>query len=388
MQAGVGAMANGRCCWAGVVGVRPALEDRWATFFNSYRRRSMPWPFEGLTSWAAHLIVASIGLILLLSFFVFLIQSRRKQGKPSKALLSVLAAASFLFLAAPPVSIWASTLIADEAVKIAGNEQYCIQVAERGGDYRPVTALVDLSPLTMHASRSSGVNLQYRALLIVGQGSRLQVYNWSYRSFTFDDGSGLWSGAPIGGPVIRCSPAARFAAALPMIGSGDGPTKYVRLNNYEFRIPSEYQPAPTSGHHPTIIISAVPPEFTPRLEAERYHDIRAMVEIQLVPIMPIEKYSRMEGKEIVEQSEEYGLRKVGYGSAGNTASVVYSLDSNGVMQTLIVCGVPKAEPVLCQQYFVHEGIQYTFFHASNVVKDWSEMQSRLIAMVQSWRSGT
>jgi hypothetical protein len=74
-----------------------------------------------------------------------------------------------------------SGLMVLQAQYIAGGKPYCIEVAGRAYDYKPVTSLLDMNGLTMHAiSDKHGQPVAFDAVLIVDTGSGFERRNWSY----------------------------------------------------------------------------------------------------------------------------------------------------------------------------------------------------------------
>jgi hypothetical protein len=174
--------------------------------------------FQGVgQTWAAHLVLvgAVAGLLALRKS-----AQRRDAERDSldiglrdglAGLAAMLAFAAIGSIAYP----WHVKAAADA---VAGDTPYCVQVAARASrpDYRPARALLDLSALTMHARRHSGMYMEHHAILAVGDSRSPRLFHWSHRKREFVPGV-LGENDPLRKPTIYCDVARHYLGGLPLI---------------------------------------------------------------------------------------------------------------------------------------------------------------------------
>lgn len=240
----------------------------------------------------------------------------------------------------------------------AANARYCIQVASSDGDYRPAQSLLDLSGLTVHAS-----GLQFHAVLIVEDGDKPRLFNWSYRR-------GDWVPFITGPmPVIRCRSQLGFIQQLPLLfahEAAEPAMMYFRLSGRTFEIPPAFEARASAVSSVNLTILAQAPAF--HAPDPPCRDIRDCMWRQVeIYFDPARVRSWLTTQRVDIQEGDYGN--------GDRAV------------TRIHCAPPSYNNGLsCEHIFLHDGWVYRFHYGKDDLPQWHAMQDRLVRVVQSFQS--
>lgn len=134
----------------------------------------------------------------------------RRRWKRDQSIAYPLATAATLSVAVVSIAVWPFTIVA-AAQRYAGDREFCLLVGD--GDYsaRPAANLMELTPLIMRATESSGWARNRHGHIVLADGRSAP---WSYMrgAFVADP-----RGSGIGRSGQRCLPEKNYIAELPLL---------------------------------------------------------------------------------------------------------------------------------------------------------------------------
>lgn len=285
-------------------------------------------------------------------------------------------------------AIYMAATVMNQAEASASGRPFCIQVASPS-DYSPARSFLDLSPLTMHATTSSGRSMTHHAILVVQNTSGAKLFHWSYHKRRFVAGT-IDQAMPEYGPAIVCEPEKDFAQRLPLLFASHNGNIFVRFSDREaYRIPLTYQPRWSGGQNRYLTFHAAPPDFAAS-------SLRDTVIIQWKSHWLTSLIAARARGEHVEQGRAYGLTSQIYTASDKSLLRQRRYFTNpadpldGANITLIECpsDVPNAaaSAKTCQHHFLNAGRHVTFRHSPDDVPRWRELQQKLVALLASFEA--
>jgi hypothetical protein len=349
--------------------------------------------FHFRSAWIAHAI--AVGFVVAAIVIVTALWRAKSENRIRIAglngfIIGVAVASSLCILA----SIASLLSVTKQARSAAGDAQFCIQVPDNRGDYRPAGALLDFSGLTMWADGSGSVRLQHHAILVVGNETDPKLYHWSYRKRKFEAGV---LNEKVYGPALTCTPTRNFIDSLPTFFPRTDETQYLRFSKQEaYRIPNIYQPRWSGGQGRTLRLAAKPPDFGPL--KTQWKDLpwlewdRNSVFIERNPNWLLSLLKSNPEGQVVEQGTEFGLQKrliILDGRDGKRYESfqyrVYGNETNSLNTTLVSCSAGSDRfPPSCQHRFLNGGRHFYFVHRPEDVPQWREMQKKVLDLLASF----
>lgn len=357
------------------------------------------WQLHGLRpAWAAHALVAA-AIVLLWAAAAPLRRLPAAGGAPrwKAALRSFATGLCATWLIVVGAEAGFSLYVAQRAAAIAGDAPYCIQTAGRQRSYQPAETLLDLSLLTMRPKYHNhpyklGMYGVHHALLVVGEGARLRLFNWSYGRGHFD--AETYARAdPRYWPPLYCIPQRQFAAHLPLLfGGGGRDPLFVRIGGRGLAIPLAYQPTiGIDDANPSIIVAAAAPDFQPLvgppLRPQDPNWLDSVAWIFFAPGNRLDSYARPAANDRIESlGEEFGLEKrKRRWSGGSLETIEYvARDPDGRVTMLAWCGPRSAGDLRCREQFLRDGLLFDFSHPAADLPQWRLLQQRLVDLLDSW----
>jgi hypothetical protein len=251
-------------------------------------------------------------------------------------------------------------LVITRAQTVTGNAPYCIQVAHRG-DYRPAESLLDLSGPSMLADGVLGRAVQFHAVLIIGDGDKPRLLNWSYRRADWVP----YVSGPM--PVVHCRSQADFIQQLPLLSARrvpEPPNTYLRLSGRTFDIPPGYRARASTTSWNLTIMAKAPTFNTPDPPCHEFRDcLGRKVWIDFDP----------KREELLLTTQRAQIAEGDYGNGDR-------------MVTRIYCGPRSDDTELsCDHVFLRDEWVYRFQHSKEDLPQWRNMQDRLVRLIRSFQ---
>ena len=273
-----------------------------------------------------------------------------------------------------------TALVTRSARAIAGDEPYCIQVADTQADYRPARTLLELSGLMMRAK----IFDQHHAILVVGDETHPSLFHWSYHKARFVPGV-LNAAIPGHEPVLSCESRRNYIGTLPALWAPHPESTYVHFSEHRiFRVPTSYQPRWSGGSSAFLAIATAAPDFEPLTvpwislaPSERVRNVA------FIAWAPAGLHDLAAAAPADAGAGEFGLQ-----DASTGASKRYVVQEQpGVNATSIDCPVgSKAHPAMCRHRFVSHGHEFDFVHRPEDLPNWRQMQAHLVDLFASFEA--
>ena len=294
-------------------------------------------------------------------------------------IVAFLAINSFLYT---PIALKQTNKIIDKYSD--RNLQYCIQPK--------LDTWLDLTPLTRWNKGSDWGATTNHAVLVIKTLNGTKLYNWSYKSRKWDYlTTGFFPSSFNSLSSLGCVLERNYSKEIPFLFP-----KYSRvtIDRKKFDIPAKYF-ARKKGYldRENIVFIATTPHFssirqifTKLPNRYKYH---TNISISTIPsnedLQNI--LSLYPGRNSQELEGEYRLKKRFFPKTEYLPeSIKYYRVKNKTVDTVIDCLIDTTYKMNCQHRFIHNGLLYEFRHEQKDVKDWQNMQSRLINKVRSWES--
>ena len=273
-----------------------------------------------------------------------------------------------------------TALVTRSARAIAGDEPYCIQVADTQADYRPARTLLELSGLMMRAK----IFDQHHAILVVGDETHPSLFHWSYHKARFVPGV-LNAAIPGHEPVLSCESRRNYIGTLPALWAPHPESTYVHFSEHRiFRVPTSYQPRWSGGSSAFLAIATAAPDFEPLTvpwislaPSERVWNVA------FIAWNPTGMRDLTGAAPAGAIGGEFGLQEAP--AASSKRYVVQ--EQPGVNATSIDCPVgSKAHPAMCRHRFVSHGHEFDFVHLPEDLPNWRQMQEHLVSLFASFEA--
>lgn len=209
------------------------------------------------------------------------------------------------------------------------------------------------------------------AILVVGEGRRLTLYNWSYRSLSFK--SDIHRGDEPWRQPILCRPGNSLMSG-PL---GNGGNYVFDLNGVRWSISNDYEPGAVGGDGYLLSFRAVEPEFrplSPAIERSGYSNAYWGILVRFDEVEILRKW--LEG---ILASDTY--QREGY-------RIEAVRNHQGHLEAVVACMPPsETNPRSCQNRFIRNGMTFSFRHKPVAKEQWIKMQEVLFAKVLSFKAG-
>ena len=274
-----------------------------------------------------------------------------------------------------------TALVTRSARAIAGDEPYCIQVADTQADYRPARTLLELSGLMMRAK----IFDQHHAILVVGDETHPSLFHWSYHKARFVPGV-LNAAIPGHEPVLSCESRRNYIGTLPALWAPHPESTYVHFSEHRiFRVPTSYQPRWSGGSSAFLAIATSAPDFAPLTvpwvslaQSERVWNVA------FIAWNPTGMRDLTGAAPAGAIGGEFGLQEA---PAASSKRYVVQGQPNGANATLIDCPIgSKAHPAMCRHRFVSHGHEFDFVHRPEDLPNWRQMQEHLVSLFASFEA--
>jgi hypothetical protein len=274
-----------------------------------------------------------------------------------------------------------TALVTRSARAIAGDEPYCIQVADTQADYRPARTLLELSGLMMRAK----IFDQHHAILVVGDETHPSLFHWSYHKARFVPGV-LNAAIPGHEPVLSCESRRNYIGTLPALWAPHPESTYVHFSEHRiFRVPTSYQPRWSGGSSAFLAIATSAPDFAPLTvpwvslaQSERVWNVA------FIAWNPTGMRDLTGAAPAGAIGGEFGLQEA---PAASSKRYVVQGQPSGANATLIDCPIgSKAHPAMCRHRFVSHGHEFDFVHRPEDLPNWRQMQEHLVSLFASFEA--
>jgi len=274
-----------------------------------------------------------------------------------------------------------TALVTRSARAIAGDELYCIQVADTQADYRPARTLLELSGLMMRAK----IFDQHHAILVVGDETHPSLFHWSYHKARFVPGV-LNAAIPGHEPVLSCESRRNYIGTLPALWAPHPESTYVHFSEHRiFRVPTSYQPRWSGGSSAFLAIATSAPDFAPLTvpwvslaQSERVWNVA------FIAWNPTGMRDLTGAAPAGAIGGEFGLQEA---PAASSKRYVVQGQPSGANATLIDCPIgSKAHPAMCRHRFVSHGHEFDFVHRPEDLPNWRQMQEHLVSLFASFEA--
>jgi hypothetical protein len=274
-----------------------------------------------------------------------------------------------------------TALVTRSARAIAGDEPYCIQVADTQADYRPARTLLELSGLMMRAK----IFDQHHAILVVGDETHPSLFHWSYHKARFVPGV-LNAAIPGHEPVLSCESRRNYIGTLPALWAPHPESTYVHFSEHRiFRVPTSYQPRWSGGSSAFLAIATSAPDFAPLTvpwvslaQSERVWNVA------FIAWNPTGMRDLTGAAPAGAIGGEFGLQEA---PAASSKRYVVQGQPSGANATLIDCPIgSKAHPAMCRHRFLSHGHEFDFVHRPEDLPNWRQMQEHLVSLFASFEA--
>lgn len=275
---------------------------------------------------------------------------------------------AILFVATALSLMWFAYRLSTAAQGVAEGHSFCLQVPKNspfriGVEYQAASSWLDLTPLIMR-----GGNSLYHAVLVVDEGSRFALYNWSYWSMSFRND--VRGGQDTARWPILCK-AGHSLRGGPL---GDRSQFVFLRDSIRWVVGNEYEPGAAYGDY-LLDFRAVEPEFSPlsAKEISLYGNAYWGILIGTGDNGILRTRKSLEG---LVRSETY---------RNPNHSVVAERDEEGTLIAVVACMPPTAKnPRSCQNHFIRDGMTFSFRHEPMPKEQWIKLQQALSERVRSF----
>ncbi|WP_372013647.1 hypothetical protein [Pseudoxanthomonas sp. 10H] len=267
-----------------------------------------------------------------------------------------------------------------EAVELAGDQPWCLQVAPRGSGlddpagYRPVRGFVDTLGVWMR-----GRGAYHHAVLVVGDLPQARTWHWSYWKRRFVDGSYGWPQHP-----VACTPMRDY-----LHRGAPEPVPERRefwFAGARYSIPRGYRASlvwPSAS--PGLMFAARAPDFAPAREwcVDRLCNFVSAHPARDGPQVLFDSIEGDGRHTVIERGQRAGLEQLLVeDERGGRWRVLTARDGAGRVTTAIRCF--ESDRYQCGHSFVRGRWRIRFHHMPADLDRWRQMQDRLAGIVDAF----
>ena len=280
-------------------------------------------------------------------------------------------------------STYVSTHLRGEAVTLAADQPWCLQVVSHRSDrddpvgYRPVRGFVDTLGLWMH-----GRGAYHHAVLVVGELPEARTWHWSYWKNRFVAGSYGWPQHP-----VACTPVRDYLHQAAVLAASENREFWFAGTRYS--IPPGYRVSLTwPSTAPALMFAARAPDFAPTGE---WCEGRLCNFVSVHPAGdgPLTLFDSMDDDRryaVIERGQRFGLDYRLVEDARGTRWRFHAVrDADGNETTAITCF--ESDRSQCGHSFVRGRWRFRFHHMPADLARWQQMQDRVAGRVDAFTAG-
>lgn len=269
-----------------------------------------------------------------------------------------------LLLAAEIGFVWFPFRVTEAAHKVANGHPFCLHIPKpnphgRGFTLQAASSWQDITPFVMR-----GKDSEYHATLVVDEGDRLAMYNWSYRSMSFR--------TDIKGDTARFALFCKPGKSLLEGPLGDADRLVFIDEGVRWTISNAYRPM-VSHSGGGVSISALEPDFRPLPAGDDNRGHRASIQID---------------DEEVERRRRWMEQRLGFETYRRPGhQIISKRDGEGALVEVTTCmPLESNNPRPCSSEFIRDGMIYSFDHQPMPKDQWLRLQDTLVEKMRSFRS--